>query len=69
MVGGMNVDRLVDLVRDVSATMLPPVGALDELVAFEDTQVLDVLVDVARSRAGVLLDARQSTATPTRSGP
>lgn len=60
----MIVDRLSDLVDSGLATQEPPAGALEDLAALEDTQVLDVLVDVARSRVGILLEARQSGAVP-----
>ena len=60
----MRVERLSDLLRDVPEVEDPPTGALQELAALEDTQVLDLWVDVSRSRAGVLLEARQSGAVP-----
>jgi len=60
----MRVERLSDLLRDVPEVRDPPTGALTELAALGDTQVLDLWVDVPRSRAGVLLEARQSGAVP-----
>ena len=60
----MRLTHLADLVAHPAPAATAPPGTYTDLACLEDTHVLDVLFDIARSRLGILLEGRQSGSMP-----